>query len=65
MAMFLDENALTQLPSMDKIMKTFKKLAVLSAVLMAISACSTVEGLGKDLKKGGQAIQNAAKDAAS
>jgi len=46
-------------------MKTFKKLAVLSAVLMAISACSTVEGLGKDLKKGGQAIQNAAKDAAN
>jgi|GEM_PF-216225 len=63
--MFLHENELTQLPSMDKIMKTFKKLAVLSAVLMAISACSTVEGLGKDLKKGGQAIQNAAKDAAN
>lgn len=28
---------------------------------VAVSGCSTVEGIGKDLKKGGQAIENASK----
>jgi predicted small secreted protein len=28
---------------------------------VAMSGCSTVEGIGKDLKKGGEAIQEASK----
>ncbi len=28
---------------------------------VVVSGCSTVEGIGKDLKKGGQAIENASK----
>ncbi len=28
---------------------------------LALSACNTVEGVGKDLKQGGQAIERAAK----
>lgn len=34
--------------------------ALLAAVFMAVAACNTVEGVGKDLKAGGQAIENAA-----
>lgn len=32
------------------------KLALLLMVCMAFSACNTVEGLGKDLRKGGEEI---------
>jgi predicted small secreted protein len=28
-----------------------------------VSACNTVQGAGKDVKAGGQAVENAAKDA--
>ena len=40
-----------------------KWLAVLAAMLMmvSLSACNTVEGVGKDIKKGGEAIEKAAK----
>jgi predicted small secreted protein len=31
------------------------------AMLLALSACNTVEGIGKDVKKGGEAIEKAAK----
>ncbi|KAA0216757.1 MAG: entericidin, EcnA/B family [Leptolyngbya sp. PLA3] len=34
--------------------------ALLSAVCLAVTACNTVEGVGKDIKAGGQAIENAA-----
>ena len=47
-----------------KEMKMLSKLAigVLSVFFfMAMSACSTVEGIGKDIKKGGDAIEKAAK----
>jgi predicted small secreted protein len=30
-------------------------------IMLALSACNTVEGLGKDVKKGGEAIEKAAK----
>ena len=30
-------------------------------VAVALAACNTVEGAGKDIEKGGQGIQNAAK----
>ncbi len=31
--------------------------------LLALSACNTVEGVGKDVKSGGKAIENTAQDA--
>ena len=39
-------------------MKTI--LCIIAAALM-LSACNTVEGIGKDVKKGGEAIEKAAK----
>ena len=30
-------------------------------MLLGLSACNTVEGIGKDVKKGGEAIEKAAK----
>ena len=40
-----------------------KWLAVLVAMLgmSALSACNTFEGLGKDIKKGGEVIERSAK----
>jgi len=35
-------------------------LAGLLVAAMAIAGCNTVEGMGKDLKAGGQAIEKAA-----
>lgn len=37
------------------------KIALTLCFISSLMACSTVEGIGKDLKKGGQAIQDAAK----
>ena len=31
------------------------------ALALALSACNTVQGVGKDLKQGGEAIERAAK----
>ena len=31
-----------------------------AAVAIAVAGCNTVEGLGKDIKKGGEAIEKAA-----
>ena len=45
-------------------MKT-RFLAMLSAVMAAmftLSACNTVEGVGKDVERGGEKLQNAAED---
>jgi entericidin B len=30
-------------------------------MMLALAACNTVEGIGKDVKKGGEAIEKAAK----
>lgn len=38
-----------------------KKLICLLLVLGSLSACNTVKGIGKDIEKGGEAIQKAAK----
>ena len=40
-----------------------KKLTVLALAVVAFSgaACNTMAGLGKDIEKGGQAIEKAAK----
>ena len=34
---------------------------VLSLSLLGVTGCSTVEGLGKDIQKGGEAIEKTAK----
>ncbi|MCM2308631.1 MAG: entericidin A/B family lipoprotein [Sulfuritalea sp.] len=34
---------------------------IASILMLALSACNTVEGIGKDLKKGGEAIQKSTK----
>ncbi len=38
-----------------------KKLFALFAAVVVLAACNTFEGVGKDAKKAGQAIENAAK----
>jgi entericidin B len=40
-----------------------KWLAMLATIIavVTLSACNTVEGVGKDIKKGGEAIEKAAK----
>jgi len=42
---------------------TMKRLAVLALALfiVALAGCNTVEGLGKDIKKGGEKIEKSAK----
>jgi predicted small secreted protein len=37
-----------------------KKLLFLIMIAVALSACNTVAGIGKDLEKGGEAIQKSA-----
>lgn len=34
--------------------------AMLCAVLLSLSACNTVEGLGRDMKSAGEAVTNSA-----
>ena len=43
--------------------KTVKTLATLMTIVAVLnfSACSTVEGLGKDIKKGGEVIEKSSK----
>ncbi|MCX5660015.1 MAG: entericidin A/B family lipoprotein [Planctomycetota bacterium] len=35
-------------------------LALLGAIVLVVAGCNTVEGAGKDIEKGGEAIQRAA-----
>ena len=42
-------------------MKTLLSLLLLCVSLFSLSACNTVHGIGKDLERGGQAIEKAAK----
>ncbi|MFT3686302.1 MAG: entericidin A/B family lipoprotein [Phycisphaerales bacterium] len=45
-------------------MKKRVKLVVLTVgvvALVALSACNTVEGVGKDIERGGEKLQDAAK----
>jgi entericidin B len=37
-----------------------KTILCIIAALFALSACNTMEGFGKDMKKGGEAIEKAA-----
>ena len=37
-----------------------KNILCIIAAMLALSACNTIEGMGKDVKKGGEAIEKAA-----
>ncbi|NHR06444.1 entericidin A/B family lipoprotein [Chromobacterium haemolyticum] len=39
-----------------------QKLLLLVLAALTLSACNTVKGVGQDVSKGGQVIENAAKD---
>lgn len=43
-------------------MNSFKKLTVLSVILIAVAGCNTIAGAGKDVESGGQKVQEVAKD---
>ncbi len=36
-----------------------KKLALFAAIVLALSACNTIEGLGEDVSEGARAIDRA------
>ena len=38
-----------------------RNIRILLATTMLVSACNTVQGIGKDIEKGGEAIQRATK----
>lgn len=42
-------------------MKKIVSLLTILASLMALSACNTVQGVGRDIERGGQAIERAAR----
>ncbi len=42
-----------------------KKLFVLIAMTTVLAACNTIQGVGKDIKKGGEVIEKAADKAKS
>ena len=37
-----------------------KNILCIIAAMLALTACNTIEGMGKDVKKGGEAIEKAA-----
>jgi len=37
-----------------------KNILCIVAAVLALSACNTIEGMGKDVKKGGEATEKAA-----
>lgn len=37
-----------------------RKLLLIATALLALSACNTIDGLGKDIKKAGESIEDAA-----
>jgi entericidin B len=41
-------------------LRILASLSLIVAVVAAIAGCNTVAGVGKDMKAGGQAIENAA-----
>ena len=45
--------------------KSIVLLATLASLALGLAACNTVKGAGKDLQRGGQAIESAADRAAN
>ncbi|HAY05992.1 MAG TPA: entericidin A/B family lipoprotein [Hyphomonas sp.] len=43
-------------------MKKFAAIALVAALIPALAACNTVKGIGKDVKAGGQAVEEVATD---
>jgi len=43
-------------------MKHLLKLATVGLILTALGACNTISGVGKDVERGGEKIQDTAKD---
>tara|TARA_R110002049_G_scaffold41689_8_gene125255 strand:+ start:616 stop:747 length:132 start_codon:yes stop_codon:yes gene_type:complete len=41
--------------------KKFKMIALILAAGLLVAGCNTMEGAGKDIEKGGEAIQKSAK----
>lgn len=37
------------------------RILVVSVLMLLLSACNTVQGIGKDVKKGGEAIEKSAR----
>ena len=44
-------------------LKKLVALAAIGGIACVVTACNTIEGAGKDVKAGGQAIENAAEKA--
>ncbi len=42
-------------------MKTLRFVLLTASVLLGLTGCNTIQGIGKDLEKGGEAIQRATK----
>ena len=38
-----------------------KKLLLIAAALFVLAGCNTIDGVGKDIKKAGESIEDAAK----
>ena len=43
-------------------MKKFAAAILAVALIPALAACNTVQGIGKDVKAGGEAVEEVAKD---
>jgi predicted small secreted protein len=43
-------------------MKKIVSALLLSLIVLSLSACNTIEGVGKDVQKAGEAVEDAAKD---
>ena len=41
--------------------RKMKALLILLALRFSLSACNTIQGMGKDIEKGGEAIQKSTK----
>ncbi|MBI1339680.1 entericidin A/B family lipoprotein [bacterium] len=39
-----------------------RRMIIALALLLPVAACNTIEGVGKDLQKGGEVIADTAKD---
>ncbi|MFM6987689.1 MAG: entericidin A/B family lipoprotein [Arenimonas sp.] len=42
-------------------MKKFLSIAFLAAVVLGLSACNTIRGIGKDVQKAGEVVEEAGK----
>jgi predicted small secreted protein len=49
------------LESQENIMKTFFAL-LMSSVFVVLAGCNTVAGAGKDIERGGEKVQDTARD---